>query len=122
MSVLIDWILPIKLVSPNIQEHWTKKYKRNKQQEWIIKTCWLTHETNVQLPCIVTLTRLAPREFDYDNMVPAFKHVKDSIADLIIPGLAPGRADGSKQIEWRYEQEKAKKQGIRIQICPMNVS
>lgn len=115
---MIEWTIPIKLVSPNVQEHWTKKHKRNKQNEWLITLKWKTEEPLIQLPCIVTLTRLAPREFDYDNMVFSLKGVRDSIADLLRPGLAKGQADNSKEIEWHYGQEKAKKQGVRIQICP----
>lgn len=31
-------------------------------------------------PCKVVMTRLAPREFDDDNLVHAFKHIRDQIA------------------------------------------
>lgn len=35
------------------------------------------------IPCLVTLTRGAPREYDPDNIIHAFKHVVDEIADWI---------------------------------------
>lgn len=59
---------------------------------------------------------MAPRLWDETNYIYSCKGVQDSIADLLIPGLAPGRADGSKDITWVYKQEKSKIKGVRIQI------
>jgi len=116
---MIEMTLPIKLVSPNIQEHWTKRHKRNKSNDWTIRANWLKMSPIVYLPCIVVLTRLAPRKYDEDNLIASFKGVRDSIADLLNPGLAKGQADSSKDIEWQYKQERSKTIGIRIQIKPL---
>lgn len=62
----------------------------------------------VILPCAVKLTRISTRGLDYDNLVYAFKPIRDCVADKIIPGLAPGRADDDKRISWVYDQEKGK--------------
>lgn len=117
MAAMIDWTIPIILVSPNIQEHWTNRHKRNKRIFSLISRKWVFEKAKVSLPCTITLIRLAPREYDYDNLVFAFKGVRDTIASLIIPGQAPGRADADPRITWVYKQEKAKTKGIRIQIA-----
>jgi hypothetical protein len=53
-------------------------------------------------PKTVTLIRVAPRELDDDNLRPAFKSIRDGIADFF------GVADSKKQCPWAWEymQEK----------------
>ena len=43
---------------------------------------------------------------DDDNLQNALKSIRDSIADLILPGMAKGQADGDDRIQWRYDQIK----------------
>src|SRR5579864_2050478 len=114
----IEWILPIKLISEaNNTDHWTKKRKRNKNQEKIIWWQWNQVQPDITLPCIVTLTRIAPRFLDQDdNLRMSFKHVKDIIADLIKPGLAMGRADDDERMIWQYSQEKGKPKEYAVKI------
>lgn len=116
---MIDWTLPLDLVSPNIKEHWRETWRRNKKNHWQLKIAYINVSKLVQLPCIVTITRLAPRLWNDDNFIFGCKGIRDSIADLIIPGLAPGRADDSEDIQWIYKQEKCKNKGVRIQIQPL---
>lgn len=100
---------PIRIVSEaNLMEHWTKKSKRNKAIEWEIREGFKNASLSEMLPCEVTLTRVAPRRLDDDNLrASGLKKVRDTIADLIIPGLRPGRADDDKkQISWVYDQRK----------------
>lgn len=66
------------------------------------------------MPCHIQLTRLSPRMLDSDNLQGALKYIRDSVADYLIPGLQPGRADGDTRLSWSYSQEKAKTKGIRI--------
>jgi len=81
------------------------KKKRHKDQRTLI---WIftRHQPTVSLPCRVIMTRIAPREYDFDNLVSSLKYVRDYIAEWIIPGQAKGRADGDKLIRWHYFQEK----------------
>ena len=53
-------------------------------------------------PCVVTLTRIAPRRLDDDNLPNAFKSIRDGIADAL------GATDDSARagIVWRYDQDK----------------
>ena len=65
----------------------------------------LSEDLQVQLPCTVTLRRCGKRDLDDDNLTGALKYVRDAIAEYLIPGLAPGRADNDRRIAWKYDQE-----------------
>lgn len=67
------------------------------------------------LPCHIRLIRLSPRRLDSDNLVMAFKAIRDCIAAILIPGKAAGRADDSPLISWSYGQESGPL-AIRIEI------
>jgi hypothetical protein len=98
--------VPVKIISEgNNQEHWTKKHKRKKKIQTAIY--YFARRTRVKPPCTVTLTRIAPRKLDdEDNLRTALKSAKDAVADILHPGMAPGRADGIGDIEWRFDQIK----------------
>lgn len=51
--------------------------------------------------CIITLTRVAPRTLDDDNLRGALKSIRDGIA------RAMRVDDATPMIEWRYNQEYA---------------
>jgi len=113
--ILEKW-LPIPSITPNKQEHWGKACKRKKAQRYWILYFFSFHKEPILLPCTVTLTRTGPRFLDKeDNLPMSLKFIKDSIADKLIPGLAPGRADDDPRLEWIYKQEKGKT-GLNIRI------
>ncbi len=62
------------------------------------------------LPVVVTLTRIGKGEPDWDNVVAAFKHIRDGVADAL------GARDNDPRIEWRYTTRKAKDYAIEISI------
>lgn len=65
------------------------------------------------------LTRIAPRKLDdEDNLRTALKSAKDAVADILHPGLAPGRADGLGDIEWKFEQVRGnvREYGLGIRL------
>lgn len=114
MKIVLN--IPIAIVSElNLSDHWSKKRQRNLSKRIFIRAYWKKHQPKVNLPCTVHLIRISPRQLDDDNLVGAFKSVRDTIADLIIPGLAKGRADGDLRIHWMYGQEKGKS-GFRIEV------
>lgn len=102
----------------NLSEHWSKKHKRH--QLYKAKLLQIKRDIiNAKLPIEITLTRIAPRMLDEDDNLPmAFKKIKDILADWIIPGLAPGRADGDRRLKWLFKQEKGlpKEKAIKITI------
>ena len=95
--------------------HPVAQRKRNRIQAAAVKEVWKCEPRNIQLPCKVTLISISEREKDFDNFVYSMKFFRDAIADLILPGMPPGRADGDKRITWDYKQEKGS-YGVRIEI------
>lgn len=65
------------------------------------------------LPCVVILTRIAPRRFDGDGLAAAFKGVRDEIAKWL------GVDDRDERIVWHYLQAKSlvpRAESIRITV------
>ena len=74
----------------------------------------LTPRSGWSLPCIITLTRIAPRAWDCDAVPGGFKSVRDGIADRL------GVKDNDSRIVWRYRQErgKPKQYAVVVQFEP----
>ena len=109
--------LPIRTRSElNTSEHWQARRKRHRGQKNELWAAFIAYRDKVRLPCHVTFVRLAPRILDTDNLASAFKHLRDQLAYILIPGLAPGRADGDSRLAWSYDQKKttAKLYGVEI--------
>lgn len=86
--------IPIRLRSTaNISEHWAKRSARQKKEKFLVRHFLSPYD--LKNTKTITLIRHAPRKLDEDNLAYAFKHIRDCIADLIIPGMAPGRADAN---------------------------
>jgi len=114
--------IPIRIVSSaNLKEHWAKKYAREKKQKETIGLFVKPLLDKISLPVNITLRRIAPRALDDDNLSYSLKAHRDYICSLIIPGLAPGRADGNGVIKIVYEQEKGlpKEYALVIAFEPM---
>lgn len=91
--------LPLRTVSlANQREHWRKRHRRTKaeRQAAFLATPKLTP------PCVVTLTRIAPRALDDDNLRGAFKAIRDGVADRL------GVNDADPAVSWRYDQRRGK--------------
>lgn len=114
----ITWKIPIRLLSEaNLSgEHWSHKSKRQQTQQLQVKAELKGIDKLVDFPCKIVMTRLSPRLLDDDNLVGAFKHIRDQIADCILPGLAKGRADGDPRLSWKCEQEKSKEKMVKITL------
>jgi len=117
--------IPIKIISEsNNRDHWTKKRKRAKTIEMAIRSLYNTSEIrNIKPPVAITLVRVSSRSLDYDNLVTAFKSVRDVIADILIPGLARGQADKDESLirfDYRQEKSKEKKFGFKIEAKELN--
>jgi len=107
-----------KVISENNKwDHWSKKRKRRISQSGIVRVALKSNGVNVTLPCLIRLIRFGARKLDDDNLPGALKFVRDAVADWLIPGLLPGRADGDPRLKWEYEQI-AGEPGVRIEIIP----
>jgi hypothetical protein len=108
-----------RLVSEsNQREHWAKKHQRAKDQRYTVYyTLRCTYWVVPPLPLTITLTRLAPRELDADNLVACFKATQDAVADWLAGAEGKGQ-DRQPGLTWQY----AWRQGTRpreygLEIC-----
>lgn len=119
----------IKTVSEiNSTEHWTKKSKRRKQQQFFVRQALLKENTAIHTPCTIKLSRHAPRLLDDDNLRSSFKYIRDEIASYIYPekiayscikgsiSANKGFCDSGDQITWMYAQIKDKRCFVTIEI------
>lgn len=80
-------------------------------------------------PYTVRFTRLAPRRLDSDNLIMAFKKIRDELSDSLNPDnlhyyvdkkgkvkQLKGRNDDDPEVTWEYAQETSKSYAIRIEI------
>jgi hypothetical protein len=103
----------------NLRENWHVKAKRVRMQRQITRVMvgqeliqaqetWRENAVHV-----ITLTRIAPRPLDDDNLPRSFKAIRDGVADAL------GRDDRvGSGLEWKYAQEKGppKRYAVRIEI------
>jgi hypothetical protein len=97
----------------NAHEHWLKKARRAKDQRGVTKLFLLAEARKPPIPCVIRLTRIAPRKLDQGNIAAAFKHVQDGCADWI--GIDDRHED---LVKYEYKQEKGapKTCAVRIEI------
>lgn len=120
VGLIKSYTLPIVIVSEgNLFEHWTKSNARHKRQKKSIKDNLSELSAYKDKKIVVKLVRIASRKLDTgDNLNYSFKWIRDSIADIIYPGMKAGRADDTDLIEWQYDQEKGKpkEKALRVEI------
>lgn len=123
MTPIVDIIVPIQTYSEqNLNEHWSKKAKRHRNQQNIIHIALLPYRSqllnvkHISSKIVIALTRIAPRKMDYDNMIYSFKWIVDQICEIINPGLAKGRADDDTRISFKYDQKKGNVGQYAIQL------
>jgi hypothetical protein len=109
--------IPLKLgAALNARVHWSARAKRNKTERAIVRAA-LAHRQDLRCtlpPTTCTLTRIAPRALDDDNLAGAFKSIRDEVAYFW------GVDDGPKgPISWHYTQRKGapKQYGIEINLA-----
>jgi hypothetical protein len=98
----------------NMREHWSARHKRRRAQRnaaWAV-TCEPVVLGLATLPAVVTLTRIAPRRLDSDNLLGALKAIRDGVADAL------GVDDADPRLRWVYQQESGGKgrYGVRIAL------
>ena len=108
-------VVPIRIQSLNkiLTHHWAQRYRRNSSQQLEVYTELRRAKAPRELPCRVTLTRIAPRMLDgHDNLQGGFKNVADAVA------LWLQVDDADPEIVWHYAQRKGapKQYACEIQI------
>jgi hypothetical protein len=102
--------LPIRIESvANLREHWRDRSSRTRLHR---AAAVAIPRTMLVLPCTVTLTRIAARKLDDDNLRTAFKALRDGVADRL------GCKDNDPRIRWLYAQQRGlpKQFACRISI------
>lgn len=102
---MIDVRLPVKIVSEaNLREHWRKVSRRKKDHRVTARLVLQQYARPMGEAerFTVTLTRVAPRKLDDDNLQSGFKATRDGVADWL------GIDDGSPRIRWQYAQERGR--------------
>lgn len=113
---MIAITLPLRLLSEaNQRGSWHAGAKRAKKERGVVRIALVSPIRGAGLMrgsflghrrldagqrIAVTLTRIAPRRLDGDNLQRACKAVRDGVADAL------GVDDGDERIEWRYEQRR----------------
>jgi len=83
-----------------------RKEREAVQQAWMVARL---HRAAVELPAVVTITRVGPRRVDDDNLGGMAKTVRDEVARLM------GVDDGDARVAWLYRQSPGP-YGVRISI------
>ena len=113
---MIHFEAPIRLLSePNQRQCWQAKAARvAKQRGAVLLLCRATFGRQPpSLPLVLTLTRIAPRELDDDNLRGALKGVRDGVADYLETN------DRNPGITWEYAQAKPatpRTYGVRVDL------
>jgi hypothetical protein len=100
-------VVPVRIESEaNGRQHWRKVAARKKHHRH--EAClrlrerggpgWMNPPPNAK----ITLTRIAPRTLDDDNLASGFKATRDGVADWL------GIDDGDNRLTWNYAQRKGK--------------
>ena len=95
-------VIPVRTVSEANRashEHWRVRQQRAKTQRRAAGMLCLAFRP-FELPLTVTITRVAPRALDDDNLASSQKHVRDGIADAL------GIDDRDPRVSWRYAQRR----------------
>lgn len=121
MILLESFTVPIEIFNEANQanQHWRIKSKRHNAQNFSVQH-YLKNVCNFKnMPIHLKLIRISPRMLDCEDNLPyAFKWVKDTLANMLIPGLQWGRADDSDLLTWSYGQNKGKpkEKGMRLEV------
>lgn len=111
---VIEAELPLRLVSGmNVREHWGARKRRAEEHRGVVKMrLQAAVKPYATLPAVVTITRIAPRPLDDDNLQASAKHVRDGVADAF------GLDDRNPRLAWNYAQERGRPKyyGVRIRI------
>ncbi len=98
---ILHVVAPIKVISEaNSHTHWRMRQKRARDQRAAAKRALGEDISGPPPPYTITLTRIGPRTLDSDNLVGAFKHVRDGVADWLRID------DGDKRLTWNYAQRR----------------
>lgn len=104
------------LCHANARRHWRVEAQAKKAEKAALRYAWAEWRARSSLaplpfPLRVTMTRIAPRVLDDDNLQGAFKYTRDEIARCL--GLA---SDCGPEVVWCYAQERGPPKTYAVRI------
>ncbi len=113
------WSLNLEIISPNKSGHWIKRYQRDRKNKKILVWTFKAADPKPTAPCIIEIHRVyntseGRKALDDDNFIAGCKGIRDTVSSLLVPGLAPGRADSNHGLSFVYQQSKGEKTAINI--------
>lgn len=103
--------VPIRIESvANIHEHWTARAKRAGKHKTDTYYALRAAKAPHSVPCTVTLTRVAPRILDGDNLQAGCKAARDGVALWLTTD------DGDERINWQYAQRKGEPKQYALEV------
>jgi hypothetical protein len=101
---MIWLVLPLHIQSEaNSRQHWRAKACRVRTHRQVTAMSLAAMQGRPPAPPLtITMTRVAPRRLDDDNLASGFKAVRDGIADWLEVD------DGDRRLTWQYAQRKGK--------------
>lgn len=117
----MKFTIPIRAQSLlNVRWHWSKKAKLAKMQREATTIHWRSAKVRQHVPpfpLLVTLTRIAPRQLDrHDNLPASMKFCADAICTAL------SIDDRTDLIDWRYQQRRGGKgeYAVEVQVSARN--
>jgi hypothetical protein len=97
MSTIV--LVPVKTESEtNMRQRWQVRHARRKLQRASTTMVMRCAKGLPPLPVTVTLTRIAPRVLDGDNLQSSMKAIRDGVADFYTVD------DADPRFTWQYRQ------------------
>ncbi len=94
-------VVPVRTVSEsNDRVHWRTRAKRVARQRFATLLVLRASKATPRLPLVVTLTRIAPRLLDDDNLRGALKGIRDQTAAWLSVD------DRDPRVTWAYAQDR----------------
>lgn len=92
----------------NRRDHWTVKHARAKEQRYTVYyNLRCTFWSLPTLPCTITLTRIAPRLLDGQELKETCEAVCFGVADWLAGAEGEGQPE-QDGLFWKYEQQQGK--------------
>ena len=108
----VEVFVPLRTRSqPRGPSHWSKRAAQVRDARALVWH-YLRSYAAPELPCIVTMIRVAPCALDNDNLRGSLKAARDEVAIWLgLPQSSKGQAnDRDPRCHWRYQQGK---RGVR---------
>ena len=102
--------VPVRTVSEtNQRECWQSRHRRRAKQRSSTALLLSQHD-RPELPVVVRLTRVAPRDLDTDNLRSALKAPRDGVADWL------GVDDADERVTWDYDQRRGQPRQYAVDV------